>query len=216
MDFELQTDFLPLIVCLQVFQAKAAPRYISAWIAHLVIYGAYILLAIVLRIILMRRNVLKRRAATGSDDGVRAISLCATPSHSSQTSDPFDLFPQHAAGGQGRPQPRLRGPDRQGQPVLQIRLLDARSLSLVHLSSSSRYHCSCLSLRVHFLLAVCPRCNVSTLSWLYPLVVSSATSAFCADPVQLSHASFPQALLHCSRLIRSSICAVWGRSEGTP
>jgi hypothetical protein len=52
----------------------------SAGIAHLVIYGTYILLAILLRIILMRRNALKRRAATGTDEGVRSspIHLCSS------------------------------------------------------------------------------------------------------------------------------------------
>jgi hypothetical protein len=68
-------DRSPTVARLQVFQAKAAPRYISAWIAHLVIYGTYILLAILLRIILMRRNALKRRAATGTDEGVRSSPL---------------------------------------------------------------------------------------------------------------------------------------------
>lgn len=78
--------------CDQVFQAKAAPRYISAWIAHIVIYGVYILLAILLRIILMRRNVLKRRAATGSDDGVRTAFLRVALNPPTLSSDPRSFF----------------------------------------------------------------------------------------------------------------------------
>jgi len=46
----------------QVFQANDAPRYVRAFIAHIVVYGVQLLTIILLRIRLMRLNVLKRRA----------------------------------------------------------------------------------------------------------------------------------------------------------
>ncbi|KAJ7904341.1 major facilitator superfamily domain-containing protein [Mycena olivaceomarginata] len=46
----------------QVFRANDSPRYIRAFIAHLVMYGVQIAAIFVLRLRLMRLNVLKRRA----------------------------------------------------------------------------------------------------------------------------------------------------------
>jgi len=46
----------------QVFRANDAPRYIKAFTAHLVMYGLQIAAIMVLRLRLMRLNVLKRRA----------------------------------------------------------------------------------------------------------------------------------------------------------
>ncbi|KAJ6539196.1 major facilitator superfamily domain-containing protein [Mycena capillaripes] len=46
----------------QVFRANDSPRYIRAFIAHLVMYGVQMVAIIVLRLRLMRLNVLKRRA----------------------------------------------------------------------------------------------------------------------------------------------------------
>ncbi|KAJ7228810.1 MFS general substrate transporter [Mycena pura] len=46
----------------QVFRANDAPRYIHAFIAHLVMYGLQLAAIIVLRLRLMRLNVIKRRA----------------------------------------------------------------------------------------------------------------------------------------------------------
>lgn len=47
----------------QIFQTSDAPRYIKGFIAHLVIYGVYLLILVATRLLLLRRNVLKRRAA---------------------------------------------------------------------------------------------------------------------------------------------------------
>ncbi|KAF3914805.1 hypothetical protein ABW20_dc0102544 [Dactylellina cionopaga] len=47
----------------QIFQVNDAPRYKHGFIAHLVIYGVYTLLVIITRIILMKRNADKRKAA---------------------------------------------------------------------------------------------------------------------------------------------------------
>ncbi|KAF7355160.1 MFS general substrate transporter [Mycena sanguinolenta] len=46
----------------QVFRANDAPRYIRAFIAHLVMYGLQLAAIVILRVRLMRLNVLKRRA----------------------------------------------------------------------------------------------------------------------------------------------------------
>lgn len=48
----------------QIFQTSDAPRYIHGFIAHLCIYGVYVLLVIVTRAILMRRNAKKVAAAS--------------------------------------------------------------------------------------------------------------------------------------------------------
>lgn len=48
----------------QIFQTSDAPRYIHGFIAHLCIYGVYVLLVIVTRTILMRRNAKKVAAAS--------------------------------------------------------------------------------------------------------------------------------------------------------
>jgi len=46
----------------QVFRANDAPRYIKAFIAHIIVYGVQLVAIVFLRIRLMRLNVLKRRA----------------------------------------------------------------------------------------------------------------------------------------------------------
>ncbi|KAJ7781402.1 major facilitator superfamily domain-containing protein [Mycena metata] len=46
----------------QVFRANDSPRYIHAFIAHLVMYGVQLVAIVFLRLRLMRLNVLKRRA----------------------------------------------------------------------------------------------------------------------------------------------------------
>ncbi|KAJ7576126.1 major facilitator superfamily domain-containing protein [Mycena floridula] len=51
----------------QVFQAKDNPRYVHAFIAHIILYGVQILTILLLRIRLMRLNVLKRRAQSPSE-----------------------------------------------------------------------------------------------------------------------------------------------------
>lgn len=47
----------------QIFQTSDAPYYLHGFIAHLCIYGVYILLVILTRIVLMRRNIQKRKNA---------------------------------------------------------------------------------------------------------------------------------------------------------
>lgn len=46
----------------QIFQANDAPRYIKGFVAHLVVYGVYVVLVVITRAILMRRNAKKRSA----------------------------------------------------------------------------------------------------------------------------------------------------------
>lgn len=45
-----------------MFRDNDAPRYIKAFIAHIVVYGVQLGTIVFLRIRLMRQNVLKRRA----------------------------------------------------------------------------------------------------------------------------------------------------------
>ncbi|KAL1738745.1 hypothetical protein HDZ31DRAFT_50515, partial [Schizophyllum fasciatum] len=47
----------------QVFRDDDKPRYIRAFIAHMVVYALQIVILVFLRMYLMRMNVLKRRAA---------------------------------------------------------------------------------------------------------------------------------------------------------
>ena len=51
----------------QVFRANDAPRYIKAFIAHMIVYALQIAVLFFLRLYLMRQNVLKRRAAAAAD-----------------------------------------------------------------------------------------------------------------------------------------------------
>jgi len=51
----------------QVFRANDAPRYRKAFVVHIIIYGVQILTIVLLRIRLMRKNVLKRRAQALGD-----------------------------------------------------------------------------------------------------------------------------------------------------
>ncbi|THV08714.1 MFS general substrate transporter [Dendrothele bispora CBS 962.96] len=46
----------------QIFRSNDGPRYVKAWIAHIVIYGVQLATIALLRVYLMRQNVLKRRA----------------------------------------------------------------------------------------------------------------------------------------------------------
>lgn len=45
-----------------VFRDNDAPRYIKAFIAHIVVYGVQLATIVFLRVHLMRQNILKRRA----------------------------------------------------------------------------------------------------------------------------------------------------------
>lgn len=45
-----------------MFRADDAPRYTREFIAHLVVYGVQLAVTVLLRIRMMRQNVLKRRA----------------------------------------------------------------------------------------------------------------------------------------------------------
>jgi hypothetical protein len=47
----------------QIFQTSDAPRYTHGFIAHLCIYGVYLLLVVLTRTILMRRNAQRQTAA---------------------------------------------------------------------------------------------------------------------------------------------------------
>lgn len=51
----------------QIFQSSDAPRYIKGFIAHLAIYGAYLILVVVTRILLLTRNR-KKVANSGIDN----------------------------------------------------------------------------------------------------------------------------------------------------
>ncbi|GAC75882.1 permease of the major facilitator superfamily [Moesziomyces antarcticus T-34] len=55
----------------QIFQTSDAPRYRKGFIAHLCIYGAYTMLVVVTRLILLRKNVTKRSAAEDSSNSDR-------------------------------------------------------------------------------------------------------------------------------------------------
>ncbi|KAF1970024.1 MFS general substrate transporter [Bimuria novae-zelandiae CBS 107.79] len=60
----------------QLFQTNDAPRYTHGFIAHLCIYGVYLLIVVLTRVILMRRNAQKRQAsaAAAGTDGENAVS----------------------------------------------------------------------------------------------------------------------------------------------
>ena len=49
------------LIAPQIFQEKDAPRYLSGFVVHIVVYGVYIALVIVTRIVLMARN--RRKAS---------------------------------------------------------------------------------------------------------------------------------------------------------
>jgi len=44
-----------------VFQDEDGPRYVKAFVAHIVVYGVQLATILLLRVHLMRQNVLKRR-----------------------------------------------------------------------------------------------------------------------------------------------------------
>lgn len=54
------------MVAPQIFRQSDAPRYIKGFVAHLVIYGVYLVLVVATRLLLLRRNMLKRQAAVGA------------------------------------------------------------------------------------------------------------------------------------------------------
>lgn len=56
----------------QVFRANDAPRYIKAFIVHIVIYGVQMVTIVLLRAHLMRLNVLKRRAQKAVENKLSA------------------------------------------------------------------------------------------------------------------------------------------------
>ena len=67
----------------QVFRANDKPRYIKAFIAHMVVYGVQVVVLFLLRLYLMRLNALKRRAAalheaSAESDSV-SVRSCWTP-----------------------------------------------------------------------------------------------------------------------------------------
>lgn len=65
----------------QIFQEKDAPRYIRGFVVHLVVYGVYIVMVAITRVILMRRNA-QKRAATAAMVGVDVQQADQNISHS--------------------------------------------------------------------------------------------------------------------------------------
>jgi uncharacterized membrane protein YeaQ/YmgE (transglycosylase-associated protein family) len=59
----------------QIFRSSDAPGYICGFVAHLCVYGAYIVLVVVTRLLLMKRNRDKRRAAGAEDKGAVSHEL---------------------------------------------------------------------------------------------------------------------------------------------
>ncbi|KAL7414359.1 MFS transporter [Mrakia frigida] len=57
----------------QIFQTPAAPRYISAWAAHLALYAVFAASCVLVRITLMRRNMQKRQAAHLAESGASTV-----------------------------------------------------------------------------------------------------------------------------------------------
>ncbi|KAF2220422.1 major facilitator superfamily domain-containing protein [Elsinoe ampelina] len=58
----------------QIFQAKDAPRYLRGFVAHMCVYGVYVLMVVLTRVILMRRNSVKRAAVNATSDNNEAVS----------------------------------------------------------------------------------------------------------------------------------------------
>lgn len=52
-----------------VFRDNDGPRYIKAFVAHIIVYGVQLITIVFLRIRLMHQNVLKRRAQGSLSDG---------------------------------------------------------------------------------------------------------------------------------------------------
>lgn len=64
-----------------VFRSNDAPRYIKAFIAHIVVYGVQLVAIVFLRLRLMRQNVLKRRAqaiAPSKSSGEDSVGTAST------------------------------------------------------------------------------------------------------------------------------------------
>jgi hypothetical protein len=57
----------------QIFQTQDAPRYIHGFIAHIVIYGVYVVLVLVTRAILMRRNIKKCAVSSETTDAAGPV-----------------------------------------------------------------------------------------------------------------------------------------------
>ena len=70
-----------------VFRANDAPRYIKAFIAHMVVYGVQLVVIVTLRLRLMRLNALKRRAQKDFDDAANRVRYYMTSSSCCSTSD---------------------------------------------------------------------------------------------------------------------------------
>jgi uncharacterized membrane protein len=52
------------LIAPQIFQNKDAPRYLHGFLAHIVIYGVYVALVILTRVIIMARNRAKKQATS--------------------------------------------------------------------------------------------------------------------------------------------------------
>ncbi|KAK4500891.1 hypothetical protein PRZ48_009083 [Zasmidium cellare] len=51
------------LIAPQIFQQNDAPRYMTGFIVHIGVYGAYMIIVVLTSMLLMRRNVLKQRSA---------------------------------------------------------------------------------------------------------------------------------------------------------
>lgn len=60
------------LIAPQIFQQKDAPRYITGFVVHLAVYGAYICLVVLTRFVLLRRNKQKERESAAA--GMEGVS----------------------------------------------------------------------------------------------------------------------------------------------
>lgn len=53
------------LIAPQIFREKDAPRYLSGFVVHIAVYGAYSILVLVTRFVIMRRN--RQKNASGGE-----------------------------------------------------------------------------------------------------------------------------------------------------
>lgn len=59
----------------QIFRPSDAPRYIHGFIAHIIVYGIYMGLVVLTRVMLMRKNASKRSAAAAAMEGASGENI---------------------------------------------------------------------------------------------------------------------------------------------
>jgi hypothetical protein len=74
----------------QVFRANDSPRYIKAFIAHIVLYSVQMLTIVLLRARLMRLNVVKRRAQKKAENKASAEEVEEDLGHQNAFADLTD------------------------------------------------------------------------------------------------------------------------------